>query len=1109
MIRFASLSVTTLLALALTLPSLVPVQATPSPPSAPQGLVVAAGPGPGETTLRWTPPATDGGSPVTGYKVFRGQVSGQLAQDDLLGPVLTYVDRCVGHGQTWYYQVSAINSAGEGPRSSQASGASGIPPSVGDSVVLLGARLPSARYGTSAAWAGNVAYVFGGNVGSQDSVIRYDPVSDCAVDTDALLPTSLVHSSALWDGQAAYIFGGNNFQLGLSSDDIIKYDPSLNTATLLLQSLPSAREGTSALVAGTQQIVVGGHVEDLFSSDEVDDVFDAKTGQVVAHLPEKRAHTAAVWTGSRGLVFGGKENGLEWEQIYSYDPVTRQVVEQASILPHGGIQGAGAAWDGTRAYIAGGWSFDADLLNEIQAYNPATDGSPAVVPTLSQRLPYAVAFASSAWDGRHMYLFGGENAIQDFDSIVRYTPALATERDAPQNLQASRGPNPGQISLSWQAPTNAAGLTGYRIYRGLTPATVIRQADTSNVLTFVDGGLAEGALWCYKITALFGATEGRISNDVCAKAPERPAAPLPPIGVPGANLGDINLSWQPPLDNGGLPVTSYKVYRNGAFVNTTSSPAYVDQGLAAWTLFTYKISAVNAVGEGAQSLAGSSYAASAPSMPRSVQAFAAGPGKLTVTWQVPVTNGGKPITGYNLYRTEPDGTERWLRDLPPVLSFADSYLDKATYGYRITAVNVFGEGQSSPVLQAPAKVLPARPDVASSVGTSPGSVHLSWVQDDDGGSALLRFYVYRGTQAGNVGTLIATLNAAARAYDDLPGAPALNYYYRVEAETGIGKAMSHENRFFLPPPPPPGGGGVDLCGILDTADLDGDGTPDCRDEDIDGDHLSNEVESKQHLNFDPRDRDIDDDGLPDQKDPVPTAKGFGAGIQVEKICHIPNADGNVGWAARGDPWLDSSATLRLGTDVQPAERLLSFYKLRLDNHFHNNECVDFTKLPVWNSLDTLPLPDITKPDWEWINNLGLPNLQIDFPLHDHDANNCDVNDQHNCWENAGEDNPMMGMPDAMTVWSLLTMRLPGKVGIDPVAFDNGRALTVAKEIWLAPNKDLDVFLKVNVNASGCDLLTHVLGRTMSATDPHGPILQLADFANLDANPQVNDSCAGV
>src|SRR5437870_264315 len=102
------------------------LSAPPAPPSAPQNL--AATGGNAQVTLTWQAPASDGGSPITNYKIYRGVAPSTETLLTTVGNVLTYTDGAVTNGLTYYYQVSAVNAAGEGPRSNEASATPSPPP---------------------------------------------------------------------------------------------------------------------------------------------------------------------------------------------------------------------------------------------------------------------------------------------------------------------------------------------------------------------------------------------------------------------------------------------------------------------------------------------------------------------------------------------------------------------------------------------------------------------------------------------------------------------------------------------------------------------------------------------------------------------------------------------------------------------------------------------------------------------------------------------------------------------------------------------------------------------------------------------------------------------
>jgi hypothetical protein len=88
-------------------------------PSAPT--LSSATPGNAKISLVWTAPSSDGGSSITGYKIYRGTTSGGETLLTTLGNVLSYTNTGLTNGKTYYYRISAVNSVGEGALSNEAS----------------------------------------------------------------------------------------------------------------------------------------------------------------------------------------------------------------------------------------------------------------------------------------------------------------------------------------------------------------------------------------------------------------------------------------------------------------------------------------------------------------------------------------------------------------------------------------------------------------------------------------------------------------------------------------------------------------------------------------------------------------------------------------------------------------------------------------------------------------------------------------------------------------------------------------------------------------------------------------------------------------------------
>src|SRR5205823_6474934 len=88
-------------------------------PSPPRSLSAAAGDA--RVTLGWLAPSSDGGSPITNYKIYRGTSSSGKSLLTTVGNVSAYTDTGVTNGVTYYYVVTAVNGIGESDPSGEAS----------------------------------------------------------------------------------------------------------------------------------------------------------------------------------------------------------------------------------------------------------------------------------------------------------------------------------------------------------------------------------------------------------------------------------------------------------------------------------------------------------------------------------------------------------------------------------------------------------------------------------------------------------------------------------------------------------------------------------------------------------------------------------------------------------------------------------------------------------------------------------------------------------------------------------------------------------------------------------------------------------------------------
>ena len=91
--------------------------------------------------------------------------------------------------------------------------------------------------------------------------------------------------------------------------------------------------------------------------------------------------------------------------------------------------------------------------------------------------------------------------------------------------------------------------------------------------------------------------QGEIQMDMATSlgAPDT-TAPSVPTGLTAnpVSTSQINLSWTASTDN--IAVTGYQVFRDGTQIGTATTTSFSDSGLAANTLYSYAVRAIDAAG---------------------------------------------------------------------------------------------------------------------------------------------------------------------------------------------------------------------------------------------------------------------------------------------------------------------------------------------------------------------------------------------------------------------------------------------------------------------------------------------------------------------------------
>jgi len=307
-----------------------------------------------------------------------------------------------------------------------------------------------------------------------------------------------------------------------------------------------------------------------------------------------------------------------------------------------------------------------------------------------------------------------------------------------------------------------------------------------------------------------------------ADVPDRPTNLLAHASSPTR----VDLFWNPPVDDGGSPITGYKIeVREGGGSysillpdtgNATTKYTHID--LTTNVVYTYKIYSINAVGisdnhsEDVATPRTSSQTLESivPNAPPSLTALDLSPTSIKLTWLKPLSNNGPPLIGYKIIFKEDSGSFSTLiaNTLSTGTLYTHSDLTTDTkYTYRVFAVNTIGNSTASNESFATPKstssppsenIAPNPPRSLKAVHGSPTTIILSWNEPSSYNGPGVTGYEIEYKTSGNYTKLPATGITKSFVHSEL--IEGTQYTYRIFAINSIG-ASSPSNTASATPAP--------------------------------------------------------------------------------------------------------------------------------------------------------------------------------------------------------------------------------------------------------------------------------------------------------------------
>ena len=783
---------------------------TTTAPDPPTGLTATAQ-GEDQIDLSWTAPSNDGGSPITGYRIEMsddGTTGWTELEANTGSAATTYSDNTVTAGTTRHYRVFAINAVGTGN------------PSNVDDATTEGS-LPGRPTGLTATTQGT----------SQIDLAWTAPTDDGGTAISGYQIEHRSDAGSTW----RVLVANTNSTAATHTDSGLEHG---TTRYYRVSAINAVGTGSPSHVASATTLDAPGPPTNLTATANGQTRIDlswtapASTGgsPIVGYKIDFSANGGATWT---MLV----ENSLSTATTYPHEGLTAGTTRHYRVFAINAI-GTGSAsivnhatTDATvpdaptnltatasgRTRIDLNW--DAPSFNggsKITGYRIQVSADEGVTwsTRISNTERTATSYAHtglSAGTTRHYRVRALNTVGAGAQSNVDSATTAPDVPDAPTGLIAVAA-GTSRIDLSWSAPAddNGSAVTGYKIEVSNTGNSgwSVHEANTNSAATdYGHTGLAPDTTLYYRVSAINAVGTGPASN--VDHATTDPTIPGPPTNLTATADGRtrINLSWSPPADDGGSPVTGYRIefsadggtdWEDLSHNTGSVATSFVHAGLAPGTTRHYRVSAINVAGTGPRSnVDHATTDATVPGAPTDLDAMANGSSRIDLSWTAPTYDGGSPVTGYRIEVSTTRGlTWSTLEQNTGSTLASYSHMDlpaATTRHYRVSARNVVGAGVASNVDDATTDPeVPGAPTdlTANHRGTS--RIELAWTAPSYTGGVPITGYQIEASEDGGSQWEVHEANTSSTStkYTHTSLDPASTRHYRVSAinVAGAGEA---------------------------------------------------------------------------------------------------------------------------------------------------------------------------------------------------------------------------------------------------------------------------------------------------------------------------------
>ncbi|MBI4728403.1 MAG: fibronectin type III domain-containing protein [Acidobacteria bacterium] len=475
-------------------------------PSLPQNPTANAGPGVGEISLAWTAPSSDGGSTLSGYKLYRGTGPGGGTLLTTLPPGTTsFTDAGLGNGATRFYSVSATNVVGESPRSAEVSAQTFTTPSAPTLAAAAGPGVSEISLSWTAPSSGGTP------------ITGYRLYRGTAPGSETLLATLGVMTTYTDVG----LPNGATRHYKVAAVNLAGEGPASNEASATTFNLASAPLSLTA-TAGANQISLSWTAPASNGGTPI-------TGYTIYRgtAPGAEAPLATVDADVTTYTDSGLPNGAaRYYRVAASNVVGEGALSAGASATTFDVPAAPTALSATtgsgQGQIALSWIAPASTggtpVTGYKIYRGTSSGTETfLVQVGGAQTSYT---DSGLGDGAtRYYKVSALNSMGESPQSNESSATTIAPPGAPRNLSVQPGTSLGQIVLTWSPPASTGGapLTGYRIYRGTSSGNLTYYDQIGDSTSYTDGGAQIATNYHYRVSAV-NPLEGPQSGEACNRA---------------------------------------------------------------------------------------------------------------------------------------------------------------------------------------------------------------------------------------------------------------------------------------------------------------------------------------------------------------------------------------------------------------------------------------------------------------------------------------------------------------------------------------------------------------------------------------------------------------